>query len=260
MGDRVPVWAWASPGETAKQLASHLRQTDPQRRPWTAMPYNRHRPEQSEWYVLPTAVESRRAFRLGKVLLRWLDGGGLFAGLYVEKGLAVAAPVLKEWKVIPPEAALDPSWTWHRLQRAMGDGTFAAVVAGVAAQAKADLFLHLAISQFVAPPLGQRAEQADWKQYLQPCGHICWRLEGGHLRDPVHTGVQGPCGPLLAAQHLLDLSRHLQTLPDEDLYWVDLSVGFHFRPPGAANVGDPCRWSAQELATYAALPWAEWLG
>lgn len=253
----LPVCRFAGPGDAAKGLVQRLRG---QGKRWTALPYNRFQPGESDWYVVPASgTDARRGFRFGKVLFRTLPRGRLFTGLYVEKGLALRPEVLSVWKAVPREAVLGPGWAWHSLLQGLEVGDVDDASRRAAAEAGADVHVHVAVSEFSVPSERTTAAGMDWKQHLRGLGLFSWRLVEGRLTDAEATETDPSVERLLGdTRDLADLGARLGRLESSNVRWVDVMVGFYLARGGGGE-GAQAAWGAAELEDYVVAPWSRWL-
>src|SRR2546426_6795515 len=112
---------------TPRALAYEIKRLTPG---LSARPWDRHRPDDSLWWLVPSAVWP--AYWHGKLIFdrRRARAGELFAGLNVEKGFGdVAAAVFPA--VRRKKQLLAHDWVWHRLIRPAGARALDAVLVAI---------------------------------------------------------------------------------------------------------------------------------
>src|SRR5262245_62590885 len=97
-----------------------------------ARPYNRWRWDESEtWCVVPAS--DQLAFRYSKIIVssspRLAASGGLFVGLYVEKGVGAALAAAGYY---PEEWVIKPTWRWHGVVDDLASGALTPAITAAA--------------------------------------------------------------------------------------------------------------------------------
>jgi hypothetical protein len=213
--------------QNPQQLCSAIRQLAlSERRPLTARPWNMHEPQDSLWWLVPSAEWP--AFKYAKLFFEWTDDDRqtLWAGLNVEKGVGPTAH-----PVCAPKNRMFDDWAWHDFLEDVGDGTLDRTLGEIATGPSVQW--RMQINSGIVKVTGEVDPlEAEFRKSRARYGFVrdsvsgLWRLESQD--DPKRLTL-----PLAKIQRTQDLVMRYAEIRDVDWLWTDLYIGCHLPLEGA---------------------------
>jgi hypothetical protein len=215
----------------------------------TARPYNRFEPVNSLWWLIPSSEWP--AYRYGKYFF-WArnENRDLYCGFYVEKGLdpniAVAFPSGKQ-------LVMDNTWTWHRVLKDIGTGTFGAKLDETVKRSGRSALLIVS-GGFVEDPASYdpHAPPMDWNE-------VAFEYDGATPRCASSKG--DAFSHLTQSTDLTELVKAIQAIPHLAWTWVNFYVGWEFEFVSLDHDEEQMirAWDATELWEKCLAPWQLWI-
>lgn len=228
----------------------------------TARPWNRFAPEDTLWWLIPSA--DWPAYPYGKGVFRqsrWRPDH-VQCGLHVEKGFdPIVGSVYHS--LVTSGHILGKHWTWHQWMHDLTGGDVAQVAQQVAAETGTPVVCEIEVwystdpSDFEPHGLPEEGMESDPCQRPGAAGYIAFELTGGSLTKLDQACITDIARPLEACRKLDDL---VVATADAQMKWawVDFYIGalVLLSPPGALR---ELTWPEAQVWPQLMRPWLRWI-
>jgi len=215
--------------------------------PISARPFNLHRPDDTQWWVIPST--DWPAFKYGKLSLSLEEsesGKVMYCALNVEKGIGPAAAAMAK-TAGDKRAIVTDEWIWHDFLSDMRSGKIEGVVHEIAASVGDAVVVRVCSGTWVP----SESRDADTRM---PMGDICeLAMSGTGIEQLRYEAPGGPLAKPPTFTSLAKLPDYLESVRDPDWSWVDVYLGVMVTP------GDADGMDAADLWTRLLRPWGPWL-
>ncbi len=182
------------------------------RRPW-----NRHEPETSSWWLVPSG--DWPAYQYGKYYFDWggNDRTKILCGLYVENGLGETAR-----DTYPASSIMGPDWTWHRWFRDLQTHRISDVVKSVARSSACPVELRIDGSHICDPRQLDRSERRH--KYPEDVYHLRWEPDATEFTFVGAKREANLLDELGEVKTFSDLYSALENLSGNPWLWIDVFI------------------------------------
>lgn len=190
----------------------------------TAFPYNRFRPQQSDWWLSPQSENP--AYRHGKFVFDPdidAETPQVFVGVHIERGFGQAVAEVSA-SARDRRQVMEPDWFWHQFSDHMASGTAQQVLAGIAEQVDEPV-----TATFHAAFWSDPTSDFDPYSGSEDGGSdtACFTVDGDQLRlaaDASKTPL-GLLDDVMACDRLDQVAKRLAVLPNTDWVWIGAYLG-----------------------------------
>lgn len=209
-------------------------------------PYNRHNPDSSPWWLIPSTKWPAPAF--GKIILEPTETG-LFVGLNVEKGLPLQVASDLGY---PRYQAMDRDWTWHKVIDDMRNGVLEKSARTVHSRTGFPVVVRVGFEPFGA------ANRFDKDQSMLEV--LEWEVTETALvqRKASLRPEEGILSSAAAVDNLSQLGELLANLTGHSFYWGDLRLGVCMEGRRTDEGLVLCSHDADWIIDNCIVPWINW--
>jgi hypothetical protein len=125
-----------NPMKVAHEIKEHYNS---ERRPYVSRPFNRHKPEETVWWVIPS--KEWPAHRFAKFII-WRENNQMYVGVNIEKGFGNE---LFELNLAPKKLVIDDKWVWNNFIDDLKNNKLNEILLDASKYVDEDIELHLAI-------------------------------------------------------------------------------------------------------------------
>lgn len=224
-------------GELQRELRRRNRPTRV-----SCRPYNRHNPDSSPWWLIPSTKWPAPAF--GKIILEPTETG-LFVGLNVEKGLPlqVASDL-----GCPRHRVMDRDWAWYKVVDDMRNGVLDGFARTIHSRTGFPVVVRVGFEPFGA------ATRSDEDGVLE------WEVTETALvqRKASLMPEASILSSLATANNLSQLGNLLANLTGHNFYWGDLRLGVCIEGRRTNEGLMLCIHDANWIIDNCVVPWINW--
>lgn len=232
-------------------------------REYSARPWNRFDPENSEWWIVPSA--DWPAYRYGKGVFKPSERlpNWVLCGLYVEKGFdRIVADAYPE--LIGRGHIMDEYWTWTTFLEGLADGTIARAAQIVAKETNRPAILEVdtwytsSPTDFDPHPLLDAEALAGECRSPLDAGRVWFTIVDGALEKQEERCIADVMAPIANCHHLSGLHEAFQTAPHVPWTWMNVYLGALVSPVREGQTSSS-PWSASDIWRKLLRPWLPWI-
>jgi len=232
-------------------------------RKYSARPWNRFEPENTDWWIVPST--DWPAYRYGKGMFKFSERfpDRVLCCLNVEKGFGrIAAEVYTE--LIRRGHIVDKGWTWFTFLEGLVDGGVARAARMVGEETDNPVILEVSAWYTSSPTDFEPHPLLDPETLAAECrspldgGRVWFAVVGEELEKLEERCIKDVMVPVVACRRLANLSKALRSTRQFSWTWIDIYIGtlVSLAPSGQASTG---YWGASDIWHKLIRPWLPWI-
>lgn len=196
-------------------LDIHESLAAPKGKKFSPRPYNRYDPENSLWWLIPSA--DWPAYKYGKIAISKEQEGKIYFGLNIEKAIGQEAAACYQSKKAQ-KIIMGSDWCWYEFLKALTEGEVAATM-DIIQKNSNGLPLHFSLSGHIIddPALFDPYSEYDYGD------RVVWNYSEGYLNSlvqPEHFFY-----PVRNVTKIKDLPKALNQINELSWLWIDVYIG-----------------------------------
>jgi len=242
---KIPDVPFENNDQAAHKIDSEIRPVGLDSKRLTLRPFNRFDPAFTEWWFVPSTKWP--AYEFGKLVVRRYprsSDGLMYCGYHVEKGYH---PKLSNLEFVSSSEIVQPKWYWHQFILEGREGMVDTLVRHTAEASK--MKVRLLVEGYPLKP-------GDSERPLPGSGdavELAYRPEDEGYHNLKSS--QDVLSKLNSAQSVKEGLEELQSIPDLDFYWIDLTIAIAFSYSSQKhNVLGP-----ERIWQLSMEPWLRWV-
>ena len=199
-----------NPMKVAHGIKEHY---DSEKRPFVARPYNRFKPKETVWWVIPS--KEWPAHRFAKFMI-WRKNNKMYVGLNIEKGFGNE---LFELNLAPKKLVIDNDWIWKKFKQDLTNGNLNEILLDASKSVDEEIELHLAIGYV-------DRKKNNGEEYQENMDNkIIYKFNNGKL-DPVNKNLYLEDEGFDNLRNMNDLKGVNSIIEEQNLkfYWLDFNI------------------------------------
>jgi len=199
-----------NPMKLAHGIKEHY---DSEKRPFVARPYNRFKPNETVWWVIPS--KEWPAHRFAKFII-YKENKKMYIGINIEKGFG---PVLLEAKLAPEKLIVKKDWEWNQFKQDLKNGKLNNVLLDSSKSIDRKIELHLAIGYV------DRKQQNN-KDYQEDFNNKIIYIYNDSKLDPINKNLYLEDETFDDLRNVNDIRELYNKISEKDLkfYWLDFNI------------------------------------
>jgi len=199
-----------NPMKVAHELKDHY---DSEKRPFAARPFNRYKPKESVWWVIPS--KEWPAHRFAKFII-WCKNNKMYVGINIEKGFGNE---LFELNLASKKLVIDNNWIWKQFKQDLANDKLNEILLDVSKSVDEDIELHLAIGYV-------DRKNNNCEEYQENINNkIIYKFNNGKL-NPVNKNLYLEDNGFDKLRKVHDLKGVNNIIEEQNLkfYWLDFNI------------------------------------
>lgn len=203
--------------ETTREFIDDVYKAVPFKKELTKRPWNRHQPEDTFWWLIPST--DWPAYKHGKVIVskEKIEGENFFVGIVIEKGpgAIVGESPLANSKT----GVLDESWCWNYFMEDIKSGTFEKALNKLSQNIKLPIYLRVGAHVINEPSSFDPYECGSFNDAVM----LNYYESGVEITSKAKTFLF----PLNKVSNLSDIYYLLSEIKEINWIWIDFFIGIY---------------------------------